>query len=82
MRTISKGKLYDGLYILDTLDPAIVVPSTVVCGTVVHHFPSSLWHAKLGHLPYTRLNALKSIMQFDSFKAIQHEFCDICPLAK
>lgn len=77
---IGKGKEIAGLYVLDTATlpshPSAVSP---FCSSVV--IDATLWHSRLGHPSYVKLDTLKSVLGFQkSNKDTSH--CDICQLSK
>lgn len=75
-KTIGKGDKIQGLYVLDTGDMNSF--SNVIVGYVSAH----IWHNRLGHLSFKRLDALKNQVACDVSRSNKHLPCYICPIAK
>lgn len=83
------GSLQKGLYYLDTCYQlcSSVTSIHTACTTTVMDKPDSitvnkakLWHLRLGHLPFTHLNKVKT--DIDVKSCIDQCFCQICYVAK
>ena len=76
-KMIGMGKRRGNLYILD---PANLFPILGVCNNVSKK-EHEVWHSRLGHPSYVRLNVLKNVLHF---KQLLNEtpHCSICHLAK
>ncbi|CAA3023561.1 retroelement pol poly [Olea europaea subsp. europaea] len=75
-KMIGKGSIIQGLYVLDTKDFNSV--SDAFIGSVSAH----VWHNRLGHLSFKRLDVLKDHLPYDTEMSNKHLPCYICPLAK
>lgn len=82
LRTIGKGNLKEGLYILQNDYSRTDLQPLLEVITVVSHTSTSLWHSRLGHPSFDRLTALKDFLSIDSTCADFVLPCEICPLAK
>ncbi|XP_022156583.1 uncharacterized protein LOC111023463 [Momordica charantia] len=81
LRTIGRGKNYDGLYLLEMPATVAVQPSVSV-HAVMARASSALWHSRRRHPSHSRLHASKSVLPFVDSDVSHDHSCDICPLAK
>lgn len=73
-KMIGKGKLIEGLYVLDTLPPVSELSVNQVC--------SHTWHARLGHPSGKILQLLKTKLHLDVLVSHKDTPCSTCPLEK
>ena len=79
---ISKGEKFEKLYVLDTATLNATNLNSVST-TFVNNISSHIWHNRLGHLSFKRLDILKDQIQCDTSKFNKVVVpCYICPLAK
>ncbi|KAG7582883.1 Retrotransposon Copia-like N-terminal [Arabidopsis suecica] len=79
-QTIGKGNQIGGLYILDTTSvlssPTVSSPS---CSVVVD---SALWHSRLGHPSYEKVDVLHNVLGLHQRNKDESVHCSICQKAK
>ena len=73
---IGRGDKFEDLYILDT--DTLKFASTIFVSNVSAH----VWHNRLGHLSFKRLDALKNHLHCDVSRLNKAFPCYIFPLAK
>lgn len=73
---IGRGSIVQDLYVLDTKG------SNSVSKAFVGFVSARVWHNRLGHLSFKRLDVLKDHLLYDTGKLNKHLPCYICPLAK
>lgn len=71
---IGKGNNYEGLYVLDVLGV-----TTKQC--YAHNVSTQLWHNRLGHVSFPRMQKLMEQLSCDVSSSKQSP-CTVCPLAK
>ena len=78
---IGKGNLQRNLYVLDASHPSRnVSSSTPITALSVLSISSEVWHQRLGHPSFSKIQALSKTLHLSSCKNDSH--CKICPLAK
>ena len=82
---IGKGEKLEGLYVLNSLslghDCALEqfsVPSSICINTIT----AQIWHNRLGHPSYQKLDVLIIKPHLDHLKSHYTDTCYVCPLAK
>ena len=82
---IGKGEKLEGLYVLNSLslghDCALEqfsVPSSICINTII----AQIWHNRLGHPSYQKLDVLIIKPYLDHLKSHYTDTCYVCPLAK
>ena len=73
---IGKGETFEDLYVLDATILSSV--STAYANSISAH----VWHNRLGHLSFKRLDSLKNQLLYDTSGFNKTIPCYICPLAK
>ena len=73
-RMIGKGKMLEGLYVLDTKNFSFAAHVNLVS--------IQTWHNRLGHLSFKCFDKLKEQLCCTNFKFSHSSPCYICPLAK
>ena len=78
---IGMGRHSGNLYVVDSTNPfPILSRISGVCNNV-SKIDYELWHTRLGHPSYLRLNLLKNILNFKCI--VDHSpYCSICHLGK
>nr|AAD25646.1 putative retroelement pol polyprotein [Arabidopsis thaliana] len=71
--TLGEGKRIGNLYVLDTQSPAISVNAVV---------DVSVWHKRLGHPSFSRLDSLSEVLGTTRHKNKKSAYCHVCHLAK
>ncbi|XP_022871010.1 uncharacterized protein LOC111390234 [Olea europaea var. sylvestris] len=88
MKMIGKGERAEDLYIIDTgcfnSMHNNVVSFDFSCNSVRSsgNINSHIWHHRLGHLSFKKLDMMKDLLKFDVRKKDFHIPCHVCPLAK
>ncbi|KAG7546386.1 Integrase catalytic core [Arabidopsis suecica] len=72
--TIGKGRRLGNLYVLDTVPPPSVLVNAVV--------DINVWHKRLGHPSYSRLDAISEALGTTRHKNKGSSYCHVCHLAK
>lgn len=75
-RMIRKGDKVQGLYVLDTRN-FHSFPHTFVC-----HVSAHIWHNRLGHLSFKRLDVLRDQVGYDISQLNKHLPRYVCPISK
>ncbi|KAL5577040.1 hypothetical protein UlMin_018739 [Ulmus minor] len=75
-KTIGKGDKLEDLYVLDST--ALQSQSIAYVNSV----SARVWHNRLGHLSFKKLDSLRSHLDLDSTKYNKADPCYICPLIK
>ncbi|KAL5557118.1 hypothetical protein UlMin_039354 [Ulmus minor] len=75
-KMIGKGEKFEGLYVLDAATLRSVF--TAYANNISAH----VWHNRLGHLSFKRLDSLKNQLLYDNSEFNKTIPCYICPLAK
>ncbi|KAL5563154.1 hypothetical protein UlMin_032901 [Ulmus minor] len=75
-KMIGKGDKLEDLYVLDS---STLLPQSTA---YVNSVSARLWHNRLGHLSFKKLDCLRSHLDLDSTRYNKADPCYICPLAK
>ncbi|KAG7581709.1 Reverse transcriptase RNA-dependent DNA polymerase [Arabidopsis suecica] len=70
---LGEGKRIGNLYVLDTQSPAMSVNAVV---------DVSVWHKRLGHPSYSRLDTISEVLGTTRHKNKKAAYCHVCHLAK
>ncbi|WKA09208.1 hypothetical protein VitviT2T_026876 [Vitis vinifera] len=80
-KMIGMGRCSGNLYVLDPTNLFPISSSVTVVCNYASKTEHELWHYRLCHLSYNRLNSLKDVLNLKQF--VSHHFhCSICHLAK
>ena len=75
-RMIGKGNKHEGLYVLNTDS------SFDLCSVLINQVSTRIWHNRLGHLSFKRLECLQGQLNCDASTMNKVGPCYVCPLAK
>ncbi|KAL5831851.1 hypothetical protein ACOSQ4_017205 [Xanthoceras sorbifolium] len=75
-RIIDRGDKVHDLYVLNTKD------LNSVSLAYINNVSAHVWHNRLGHISFKKLDSLKDQLHCDVFRLHRAEPCYVCPLAK